>query len=77
VSRNGTKSPFPALLREDGRRVELICPHGIGHPVQELSHGWRKGDDVHGCDGCCTTAAFGVEVLEQMKKRRTTRKTKR
>jgi hypothetical protein len=31
-----------ADIDKSGRRIEWICPHGIGH---------HRG--VHGCDGCC------------------------
>lgn len=55
---------WPAIMREDGRRMEIICPHGIGHPVKSLSRNW---DDswmgVHGCDGCCSLAAFALAEL--------------
>lgn len=55
---------WPAIMREDGRRMEIICPHGVGHPVKSLSKDW---DDtwmgVHGCDGCCSTAAFALAEM--------------
>ena len=58
---------WPAILREDGRRVEIICPHGVGHPARSLSYNW---DDswmgVHGCDGCCSTAAFAIAEQEHL-----------
>ena len=55
------RKEWPAILREDGRRMEIICPHGVGHPVNSLSHHWEDGwMNVHGCDGCCTTVAFGL-----------------
>lgn len=43
--------------RADGR-VEVICPHGVGHPSEELQNlrgqrPWAKFDGIHGCDGCC------------------------
>lgn len=30
--------------------MEVICPHGIGHPAPEET---RPGGFGHGCDGCC------------------------
>ncbi len=46
-------------LREDGVRVELICPHGVGHPSKKLSKpGWQDWMSIHGCDGCCTKMGF-------------------
>lgn len=42
-------------IRTDGR-VEMICPHGVGHTIdapkkykKKLGKYWS----VHGCDGCC------------------------
>ena len=52
---------WPAIMREDGCRVEIICPHGVGHPVKSLSRNWDDGwMGEHGCDGCCTHAIFAV-----------------
>lgn len=60
---------WPAIMREDGKRVEIICPHGVGHPVKSLSNRW---DDswmgVHGCDGCCNSAAFALAEMIHGKK---------
>lgn len=38
---------WPTHWREDRRIMEVICPHGVGHPPTE-GRSW-----VHGCDGCC------------------------
>lgn len=38
---------FTRNIREDGR-IEAVCEHGVGHTIQA-----KKGDYVHGCDGCC------------------------
>lgn len=35
-----------------GGFMEVICPHGVGHPAPEEM---RKGGMGHGCDGCCST----------------------
>jgi len=35
----------------DSHRMELICPHGVGHPVP-----WSTVR-AHGCDGCCSTTS--------------------
>jgi len=75
-----TKRPkWPAIMREDGCRVEIICPHGVGHPVKALSKNW---DDswmgVHGCCGkCCTSAEFHLEVLAHLEARKSSLRSKR
>lgn len=43
--------------RADRGLMERLCPHGIGHPdpddmAYQVSVG-RKGQGIHGCDGCC------------------------
>lgn len=51
--------------RLDGR-VEVICPHGVGHPSKRLTKvPWQRWMDVHGCDGCCLSqsAAFALAEL--------------
>lgn len=48
------------LLREDGR-IEQLCEHGVGHPIGVAGRLWRPVDGVHGCCGCCRTAAFHLE----------------
>ena len=54
---------WPKVTREDGR-VEIICPHGVGHPVESLSRKWDSSwMGIHGCDGCCTLAKFHMSVL--------------
>ena len=59
ITNKQLREQWPAIMREDGRRMEIICPHGVGHPVKSLSRDW---DDswmgVHGCDGCCMQAVF-------------------
>lgn len=37
-----------------GGFMEVICPHGVGHPAPEET---RPGGFGHGCDGCCSTPA--------------------
>lgn len=48
---------FPTHWRADRGVMERICPHGIGHPdpddLAHLERTGRKGEGVHGCDGCC------------------------
>lgn len=59
------KKEWPRLRREDGIRVEIICPHGVGHPSRILS-GPRWVDSwmgVHGCCGCCGSAAFALAEI--------------
>lgn len=47
-------------IRADGR-VELICPHGIGHTA------WSQlGFLEHGCDGCCDSDHF-KDVVKKLK----------
>lgn len=57
------KKEWPAIRREDGRRVEIICPHGVGHPVRSLSFKWDEWMGVHGCDGCCGKAIFALAEI--------------
>ncbi len=42
------------IHREDGR-VEVACPHGIGHISRLLTPTWlwKRWMGIHGCDGCC------------------------
>ena len=65
------RKDWPAVMREDGCRMEIICPHGCGHPVKSLSRNW---DDtwmgVHGCDGCCRLAIFGLAELAHRHERK-------
>lgn len=43
---------WPTHWRSDwGGFMEVICPHGVGHPAPEET---RPGGFGHGCDGCCT-----------------------
>lgn len=62
---------FPTLLREDGVRVEILCRHGVGHPSQALSNParWKEWMGVHGCDGCCSLAAFHLAELAHIQSR--------
>jgi hypothetical protein len=34
-----------------GGFMEVLCPHGVGHPAPEET---RDGGLGHGCDGCCS-----------------------
>lgn len=51
--------------RADGR-VEIVCPHGTGHPSKTLTEmrlernraEWKDHMGVHGCDGCCRKPAW-------------------
>lgn len=40
---------WPTHWRDDGRFMERICPHGIGHPDPDDP----RAPGIHGCDGCC------------------------
>ena len=65
------KSVWPAIMREDGGRMEIICPCGVGHPVKSLSKNWDDSwMSVHGCCGHCTSAEFHLSVLAHEKKRK-------
>lgn len=49
---------WPTHWRSDwGGFMEVICPHGIGHPAPEET---RPGGFGHGCDGCCSDPAKAV-----------------
>ena len=52
---------YALILREDGKRLERICEHGVGHPVGSIGK-WERWMGVHGCDGCCST--FDNEPFE-------------
>lgn len=60
------KKEWPTTVRETGL-VEIICPHGIGHPSKLLmldkGREWKDWMAVHGCDGCCGLAAFALAEL--------------
>ena len=52
---------FPQNWRDERVLMERICPHGVGHPDPDDSK--LRGADistVHGCDGCCASAAIGI-----------------
>ena len=56
------RKEWPLIDRGDGR-VEIQCPHGVGHPSKLLSHDWDDGwMRVHGCcgEGCCATVPFAM-----------------
>lgn len=40
-------------------KVEYACPHGIGH-----------GEDVHGCDGCCSSPSYKRAIKRSKAKRK-------
>ena len=63
TTRTQFRQEWPLIRREDGCRVEIMCPHGIGHPVKSLSRNWKDWMEVHGCDGCCNTAAFALAEI--------------
>lgn len=47
----GHMQAWPTHWRSDwGGFMEVICPHGIGHPAPESKTTAGFG---HGCDGCC------------------------
>ncbi len=61
MAKNEAPEYWAMAYRADGR-VELACPHGVGHTSRRLSkaRGRVKLDayndvyfSAHGCDGCC------------------------
>ena len=65
-TRKQLAAEWPTVDRRDGR-IEIICPHGVGHPSQKLSgkrwvSSWMG---VHGCcgKGCCGQAAFALAEM--------------
>lgn len=44
----GHMQAWPTNWRSDAGFMEVLCPHGIGHPAPEDRH-----QHMHGCDGCC------------------------
>lgn len=57
---------WPTHWRSDwGGFMEVVCPHGVGHPAPEEI---RTGGTGHGCDGCCIEAAWiDGEIVDRMK----------
>jgi hypothetical protein len=55
---------FHRITRETGL-VEIVCPHGVGHPSQALTptQAWREWMAIHSCCGCCWTGAWHVAEL--------------
>lgn len=66
-TRSSLAREWPTLDRGDGR-VEILCPHGVGHTSKTLSeiahHGqWRAWMSTHGCDGCCGLAVYYIAEM--------------
>jgi hypothetical protein len=48
----GPQADWPTSWRGQWGGMELLCPHGVGHPAPEQLA--RPGfADIHTCDGCC------------------------
>jgi hypothetical protein len=53
---------WPRNFRDDTKRTERMCRHGIGHPDPDDVAYWvsqgrsERALQTHGCDGCCTEA---------------------
>ena len=51
---------WPLNWREDRGFMEVICPHGVGHPTLDQKNYWLRtlphndaiAQMIHGCDGC-------------------------
>lgn len=61
------REEWPTINRGDGR-IEIACPHGVGHISEKLSKmrypkQWAEWMHIHGCDGCCNSAAFYLAEL--------------
>jgi hypothetical protein len=59
---------WPLNWREDYGFMEVVCPHGVGHPTPAQAAFWRRVlpkryDDLmlHGCDDCCARAYHQIE----------------
>lgn len=60
-----TEWDYPMIDRGDGR-VEVMCPHGVGHPERSLSTPfWLSWMGVHGCDGCCSQDSYQLAILKK------------
>ncbi len=59
TTQSSLRREWPTNLRETGL-MEILCPHGIGHPSKPLTNPkwWHDHFGVHGCDGCCSQAVF-------------------
>lgn len=52
------------LVKRGDGRVERLCEHGVGHPIEKLTENWdERWMGVHGCDGCC--AQWSEELKER------------
>ncbi len=64
-------NPWPINHREDGR-VELMCPHGVGHPSAALTVLAQRTRTIgpwiliHGCDGCCKEPEFRASEVQHI-----------
>jgi hypothetical protein len=51
---------FELICRSSGV-VEIVCPHGVGHPSAALTvlvAGKASLNPIHGCDHCCATEGW-------------------
>ena len=47
---------WPQNWRADAKKMERLCPHGVGHPDPDdvaFNKTIKRDVSVHGCDGCC------------------------
>ena len=50
---DGPQSEWPLNWRQDRGILEVLCPHGVGHPTPAQVES-DPDTATHGCDGCCT-----------------------
>lgn len=51
---------WPLHWRGDRGIMERLCSHSVGHPDPDDARvRLRRGEGVHGCDGCCIASLPG------------------
>jgi len=65
VSADSEPFELPGGWTDQGRPYEIVCSHGIGHPIPELTD-----KSLHGCDGCCAETEFRKAKEKYLEKRR-------
>lgn len=56
------KKPWVQTIRRESSLIEKVCKCGVGHPAAASVHWFKlhgiKNMEIHGCCGCCQTAAW-------------------